>query len=248
MSTFSTAVLALSPDSYWRFEGASPLADSGSARITLTAVGSPARTTSLIPCEAAAADNAYDLDGTNMYFTVGNNYGFDAAFGTQKFSVMWWFKLESDTFGSGFQRVMEKQDAADASKGWSIIGANTPGDLFVAFDQGATDETTTIDCNFSNGDTKFVVMTWDSSVPEFKTYIDGSLFATDNTGWTVAIPTTAVDMAIGARNTGANKFNGVIDDVAIWDGTVLSSTNVSDLWSSAAAPAGGTYFPLLGIA
>jgi Concanavalin A-like lectin/glucanases superfamily len=233
VSAFSNAVLALSPSSYWRFEGGSPLSDSGSSGITLTAVGSPVRAPSLVPGESGAADNAYDLDGTNMYFTAGNNYGFSGAFGTQKFTVAWWFKLESTLFGSDFQRALEKQDTADLNKGWSMIGANTPNDIFVVFDQGATEESTLVDANLVNGDTRFVVLTWDSSVPQFKGYLDGALVHNDTVGWSAAIPATTVNLAIGARNTGANKFNGVIDDVIIWDGTVLTDPQVEALWDAA---------------
>lgn len=231
MSTFSDAVLALSPNSYWRFEGASPLADSGSAGITLTGVGSPVRTTSLVPCEQRAADNAYDLNGSTMYLHAGNNYSFT---GDIDWTVLWWQKIESGTFGSGFQRMFEKRDTAGNNPGYIYYGQGVGGVTF-DIDFGSSVEGFGAGGDYAPDVVSFMGVTWEDSTTTLRFYKDGFEHDSDNT-WTTApgFPSTTANFLIGGSGS-SGSFAGVMDDFAVWSGTALSATQIRNLWISAVA-------------
>lgn len=247
MSAFSDAVIALSPSSYWRFEGASPLADSGSGAITLTDVGTCLRAPSLVPCESSAADNAYDLNGSSMYLTGGNNYSFATDI---DFTIALWFKPESASFGSGFQMLLAKRDTTGDLPGWLMYGSGTdPWDITFDFDMGVSSVGTTFpNANISQNTAYFLVFTWVDSTQTATLYVNGSSVGSDNTWSPVpGAASTTGNLTIGAQTSAANKFNGVIDDVAIWSGTALSAGNVTTLWNASAATSSASYFQLLGI-
>lgn len=248
MSAFSDAVLALSPSSYWRFEGASPLADSGSGGITLTGVGAPLRAPSLIPCESGAADNAYDLDGSAMYFTAGDNYDFASV----NFSIAMWLKVESATFASDFQRLMSKRETSGSLTGWDLYGS-TGGAVHWEWDEGAANDlSAAAGVGLDQNETHFIVITWTDSTNAMSFYSDGTFIGTDS-AWTGITPwatNTTATLTIGAQGNGGRKFGGVIDDVAIWSGTALSAANVTTLWDAAnetPASGGASFYQLLGI-
>lgn len=220
----------LNPSSWYKFAGNGN--DSGSSVSNLTEQGTPTYVASLVPSEAGLAGNAVQLDGTADYFTGADIYDFSGSFGNQKFSIAFWIKVESANFGSGSQRIISKRVTTGDLEGWVVHGTST-GDLAIVFDYGTTDESSFPLPDLDENEVHFVVITWDSAVPEIRTYVDGSLLSFDNTGWTTAIPDTTGLLAIGAEANGNRKFQGVLDEPAIWDGTVLSSTNVTALWISA---------------
>lgn len=230
MSSFSSAVLALNPSSYWPFDGASPLADVGSNGFTLTATGSPTRVPSLIPCEQSAADSAYQLSGTGQYLQAGNHYDFS---GGIDWTILFWILVESASFGSGFQRVMEKRDTADPFTGWLIYGHTSPAhQLNLDVDGGAASDGFGWAADLATGAAHMIVHTWENSTTTLRAYRDGVPISSEN-AWTASLAASTAEFTIGATSGGSNALGGRVDDVAVWSGTRISDAQIQNLWSAA---------------
>lgn len=228
MSAFSNAVLALSPSSYWRFDSGSPLADSGSGGQTLTAVGSPSQAASLVPGEAAAANSAYDLNGTSQYLQAGDVYEFT---GEIDWTLAYWIRSDDTT---GFRRILEKRDTVSPNAGWYVYQSGG-GNVTLDVDFGATVEGMTDGPVMPAATAVWIVITWVDSTNTMSLYQNGSLFGTE-TSWTTApgFPASSTSLfTIGASSSGTSPMDGVIDDVAVWSGTALSSTQIGNLWTAA---------------
>lgn len=235
MSAYSNAVLALNPNSYWRFSGASGLTDSGSAGITLTSVGAPIRGRSLVPSENAVEDASFKLDGT-QYFTAGDNYEFT---GEVNWTLMWWMRVESDTFGTGFQRILEKRDTGGTNQGWLIYGGGAPGQLQFDLDFGATVEGLGTAASLDRNEVHFVSYTWTDATTDLKVYVDG-VEIDDKASWTTApgFPASGTTpLTIGAAGNGTANLIAFIDDIAVWSGTALTATQIRNLFAA------GSYQP-----
>lgn len=228
MSAYSSAVLALNPNSYWRFSGASGLTDSGSGGITLTSIGAPIRASSIVPSENAVQDAAFKLD-VPQYFTAGDNYEFT---GEVNWTMAWWMKIQSTTFGTGFQRVLEKRDTGGTNQGWLIYGGGTAQNLQFDLDFGATVEGFGADAGLQVDRAHFVAYTWVDSTTTLTLYTDGAEIGT-KTSWTTApgFPASGTTpFTIGASGAGGAGFIGMIDDIAVWSGTALTGTQINNLW------------------
>jgi hypothetical protein len=239
MSVWTDAVLALSPNSFWRFEGASPLADSGSSGFTLTATGSPVRTTSLVPGEASAVDNAYDLDGSTMNFRVAGGVD-DYYFADTDFTLSMWVKPESTPtdFVNNFRRLMSKFDNIPLH-GWTMHFAGTAANPSIALGMqvsGFQEANITVSPAIVQDGVYWVVYTWVDSTTTATLYVNGTSQGSDSS-WSPApgLQNPSWDLYIGTRSDSPSvaRFNGVIDDVAIWKTTALSSTQIGDLWTAA---------------
>ena len=233
MSAFSDAVLALSPNSYWRFTGASPLVDSGSAGITLTTSGTPVRAPSLVPGEAAAANNAYDLDGgANNFFQAGDNYDLNTAWGSVKFTLLMLFN--TDSFAAA-NRLLEKRVQSGNTEGWyfHLTAGGSDNLTFVMRYADATEDAQTYNTTLVAGTAYMVAVTLDSAIPEQKLYINDGLIGTRSSFQNKTLPNTAVNLFIGADGSGTSRFAGVVDEVAIWSTVALNQTQITTLWAAA---------------
>jgi Concanavalin A-like lectin/glucanases superfamily len=241
MSVYSDAVLSLNPTSYWRFTGASPLADSGSAGITLTAIDSPTRVPSIIPGEESAANGAYDLNGTSQYLHAGNVYDFSAGV---DWTVLMWIKPESDDFGAPtFRRMFEKRNTSAPNAGYTCYGVGASPSVQQRFDidTGAAEDgrNTSEVPNISTDSVHLAGITYVHSTTTLSFYVDGSFLGQ----WDdpLAFPASTADFAIGSTSGSDRWFLGVIDDVAVWQGTALNDSQMSVLWDAgnATAESGG---------
>jgi hypothetical protein len=236
VSQWSDAVLALSPSSFWRFESASPLADSGSGAQTLTATGSPSQAPSLVPSEQGVANNAYTLNGSTQYLQAGDVYEFT---GEIDWTIAWWFR--SDDI-SGFRRMLEKRDAAGTNAGWTIYTNDAGAQMTFDVDFGASVEGMTEGLSAWPTQTQWRAITWTDSGGSMRQYVNGGLIGTKSSWTTVpGFPASGTTpFTIGATGSGGDpKFDGVIDDVAIWSGTALDATQINALWvAGVAAPVG----------
>jgi Concanavalin A-like lectin/glucanases superfamily len=227
VSQWSDAVLALSPSSFWRFESASPLADSGSGGQTLTATGSPSQVPSLVPSEQGVANNAYSLNGTTQYLQAGDVYEFT---GEIDWTLSWWLDAD-DT--SGFRRILEKRDATGTFPGWTIYTNDSNAAVTFDLDYGATTEGMTEASSVWPTQTQWRVITWVDSTTSMRQYVNGSLIGTKSS-WSIApgFPSSGTSLfTIGATSSGGDpKADGMIDDVAVWSGTALSGTQIASLW------------------
>lgn len=233
MSDYSDAVLALSPDSYWRFEGASPLADLGSAGITLTAVNAPTRVPSIIPCETGEADGAYMLNtASTQYFHAGDNYDFSAA---ADWCILQWARFPSD-FGSSFRRLFEKRDVAGGNAGYRVYGVGTSPNMQQRYEvdpgggAGGEDGANTSETpNFVAGQVHMSAMSYTTSDGRVHYYRDGINLAFWPATFTPGASTA--NLCFGASSAGGNQWDGEMDDIAVWEGTIPDDTDIADLWT-----------------
>lgn len=73
-----------------------------------------------------------------------------------------------------------------------------------------------------------IAVTMDVSVPEGKVYINGSSVAvTQSPSNATSIGTNTLDFAIGSSSAGSSYFDGLIDEVRIWD-VLRTPTEISD--------------------
>lgn len=227
MSAYSNAVLALNPSSYWRFTGTTPLADSGSGGITLTAIGAPIRGSSIIPSEGVVADSSYNVTAS-QYFTAGDNYEFVGV----DMTLAIWFRVDSSTFGSGFQRLLEKRDPGGTNPGWLLFGSGA-GAVSFNVDFGATEAGFTGQVGADFGEVHFVVLTHVNATQTTTMYADGVSIGAKDDWATPPFPASGTAaFAIGATSDGQLGFIGGVDDVAVWSGTALTATQVANLYAA----------------
>lgn len=107
------------------------------------------------------------------------------------------------------------------------------GDLSQGHWGNDSDGTTTIAANTWY----YTTFTYDTTTNTQSIYLNGSLEAATVTG---DPNNTGSELILGGRHDGRNgpQWDGTIDDVAIWEGTVLTATEVADLASGAATPLG----------
>lgn len=167
-----------------------------------------------------------------MYFQGGDNYDLNGI----DFSFAWWMKVESATFGSGFQRVLSKRAGSPDFEGWLIFGSSTSHITF-DFDPGSVAEDgLTEAAGLEQDETHFVAYTFDDATKRLTLYVDGFEVGntTTYTGFTPWSVTTTAAFEIGSERSGAGaKFAGVLDDIAVWSGTDLAASDIKGLWDAA---------------
>ncbi len=84
--------------------------------------------------------------------------------------------------------------------------------------------------SIADGNWHHVAVSYDNSATtKFKMYIDGQLETTQNT--TVSVNTTSSSIHLGRRNDAVNYFDGVIDELRLWN-TVRTATEINATMNS----------------
>ena len=173
--------------------------------------------------------HSYDFESTESdYMTIG-----DQEFATTEGSMSAWVKIESDT--DDIQSILAKYDTpSDRSY---QIGINADLKPFCnAMDTASSfDSNTAITSSdaLSTGTWYHIVGTFSTSdTHKVKIYVNGVLKGTSTNSLDDAIDDTSQPVYIG-RDGDGNYFDGLIQNVAIWD-TVLTAEDVEDLYNSLA--------------
>ncbi len=171
---------------------------------------------------------ALSLDGATKYGNMGDIASFERDF---SFSSVFYF----NTTASG-GAIISRRNGAGAFKGWEVnttsgqVGLNlssnnVTGNRLVARTTAAT---------FNDGFWHHGVVTYDgsSSTSGVKIYIDGVSEAVTSVinNLTSSIIVSA-DANIGSRNNGENLFNGLVDEVGIYD-KELSASEVTQIYNN----------------
>jgi hypothetical protein len=180
------------------------------------------------------SNNPMVFDGSNDYVDTGSS--FQSTF-RNSFSISLWAKpddgqpsAESSFFGT---RNSTSQD-------WIQSNLHTDGKVsFFYRSDNDTAEAKTSSAVFANGATSWthIVYVADDSDDQLKIYINGSIVSVTNgglSGITMADWTSSDELFIAARDNNGNAekfFNGMINDVAIWD-SVLTASEVTALYNS----------------
>jgi len=210
---------------YWRLEADGT--DSSGNGNTLTASGSPTHATGKF-------GNGVDLEASSsQYYAIadGSQTGLDV---TGDFTISTWIKRES--IGS-FQAIVTKDDISDRQIEFYLDSNNK---VVIAYEDTVAGRTTLTTTNAltTTGVWFHVVARVDISTGVPEVFVDGTKWTgVTSGGGTTAIVSGAADFMIGARDNAGGIdlfFDGMIDDVAIWD-RALTDEEVVSLYGVRAA-------------
>lgn len=119
---------------------------------------------------------------------------------------------------------------------------NTSGKLeWILFDSGNTTHTATSSATINDGNTHHVVGTYDGSV--MRLYVDGVADGTLTATFTVKATSPAIFVAKRRSNsTDSAMLNGIIDEAAYYNGTVLSAARVTAHYNAGLGLSGSFVF------
>ena len=155
--------------------------------------------------------NIYSLnfDGIDDYVSMGSMTGSDLAI-TGDISISMWLKFSNSAgteYAMSFGDVYGIYTSAGTIRGFARIGGT-----FTALSSVGT---------FNNNNWHHVLYLKNST--NMLLYIDGVLNASNTNGGTNT--TTSSDMRLGSRYTNANYYEGLMDEVAVWNSDQSSNAN-----------------------
>lgn len=182
--------------------------DSGPAGNTATAVGS-------VGYAPASVGTGFSLNGANgNYMQAPDVPAIDLTGGI---TLMAW--IRPNALGG---RVVDKITAGGGD-GW-LLDTNGGVVRLIAGTRSASGATP-----LPTGASSLVAGTYDGTA---RVYLNGALEATGTSGG--AIPTNALTLKIGAASDGSHVFNGLIDEVAIFN-RALSQAEIQSIYNAGAA-------------
>jgi hypothetical protein len=206
---YATAVIANNPDVYWRFDETSTPSVDDIAGLSATWTGGPSSVTGLI---AGDANTAIGFSSTGQYLSAAHNAILNL---TTNWSVEFWVNVANNT------------DQVFFSKGTGFVGQpilwRQSGNLVL-------DNNNTGVRELSGGALSLgihhIVVTYGTAANSGKVYVDGADVTSTGTGATFSAGSTDA-LQIGAEG-GAYTLGtgGVLDEFALWNGTVLSAAQV----------------------
>lgn len=213
MTTYSTAVLANSPLFYYRMEEASgALVNSGSAGGTVTKIGSPTWAT-------GADGRGFSFSGSDAFSVATSN---DFTNG-KTFAVEALIKITSGQ-NTGYNTIV-RRDTGSAVFLMRVRGTDLGtdiGKLEVYVSGSGGSRTLVSTARVDDGNWHHVLFTVSSS--SVIMYIDGTLITSGSTpGGSMSTTST---IYIGQNPSGAERYKGTMDEVAIYnssDGTTLAT-------------------------
>ncbi|MFC1507405.1 LamG domain-containing protein [Thermoproteota archaeon] len=235
--------------SYWRFDETSGFTTADSADGNDGIVQNGAN------FEAGKINNGMRFDGVDGYVNVGqfnvvNNYidlgTFDVS-GTG-ITILAWFK--ADDFDVNDARIISKSKSVATNDIWWMLSTRGISDtppIYMRFRvklSGSTQTLVDSDAGGAEGladtignDVQLVAGTWYFAAAvydgtDMKIYLDGDLIASASTSGTVSIDNTvSVWMGDNPPDVGDRPFDGIIDEVAIFD-RGLSQSEITALYNS----------------
>ena len=190
---------------------------------------------------AGAVGDALDFDGTNDYVAAGT---FDVS--GSGITMMGWFNAEAITTDDG--RIVSKANGSNETDAWWQLSSTDVGaDRYLRMRIKAGGTTTTFadsSVNLTTDQWYFAVGTYDSATGGMKLYLDGVEVASGSHAIGGAVNTdAAVPVAIGANGTAERFFNGVLDDVQVYD-YALGASQISDYYAANPPPGASSYTEL----
>ncbi|MFA7157484.1 MAG: LamG-like jellyroll fold domain-containing protein [Bacilli bacterium] len=168
------------------------------------------------------SDGCYNFDGGD-YINLGNDSSLNI---TNELTISVWIK--PNNVNADFLRVVHKADTSGLLRGYGIAQSSTNG-KFVGFYQK---NYSTVEFNkrtsviLQNGQWYNIVMTWNGveSSAGILMHVNGSECSEDTTTTDYGWSATGAGFNIGRRAGSAGYFfNGLIDDVRIYDAALSSS-------------------------
>ena len=202
------------PSSWWRLDEKTGLTAYNSTDATVSGSLQGSMTDSdHVPGKVGYA---LDFDGSNDYVTMGNIYNFER---TDPFTITAWFKTSSATD----QQIAGKSNNGTPWNGYYLRLLNTGALDFALCNSGVTGDIANIYTNstFKDGRWHHVAATSDGSASTngMKIYVDGSQAAITvaRDALTATIQTSYPFQISGRNSASANIFNGLIDEVKVYN-------------------------------
>ena len=175
-------------------------------------------------------DGALDFDGSNDFAITNNNFT-PPAIGT----VTFWMQVPGSPAAHG--RILWLDDS------WEIrhVTTGTPDGIpyGLVFDLGVsgvnTEFVTSVPIN-TPGQWYHIAAAYNTTSNAYAVYIDGALHKSGTYSSSLAVP-VANRLSLGTRTGTTDYFDGILDDVRIYD-TMLSATDVTDLYSASSGGGG----------
>ena len=224
------------PVGYWRFDEASGTTaydDSGNGNTGTITIGAGGTQTTIAGARTNGAAGKFgkcmSFDGTDDYAEVPHSLSIDPQ---QAWTLSAWVKRSV----AGVQHsILEKYDWA-SGKGNYTMRINSNDKLSASIVNGTSGQdvgTGTVSINA--GAWYHVAATYDSSTHTLTTYVNGAQDA-QNTNVTYNPMPSTVTLKIGARgNDSGTKFNGLMDDVRIYNYARTSDQILQDYTQGLAA-------------
>ncbi len=185
---------------------------------------------------AGLLGDALDFDGSNDYVAAGT---FDVV--GSGITLMGWFN--ADAIASDDPRIISKASGTnEADAYWQLSTTDSGADRYLRMRIKAGGTTTTLadsSVNLSAGQWYLATATYDNASGEMKLYLDGVEVASGAHAVGGALDTDpSVPVAIGANGTAARFFDGIIDDVRVYN-LALDDIEIADLYAASAPVAPG---------
>jgi len=166
--------------------------------------------------------NAFDFDGATEYATLTNNASIN--FGDVDFSISCWIKADSHEAYEGF--LAKASDYATQKIQYGFIFDGEADLNFVTGDQ--TDVNWCGNVAINNGTWYHIVGVYDAVNSKSHIYVNNN--KTSNEALSLNVAANACDLYGGCFFNGSGLFDGIIDEVGIWN-RALSDAEVSSLYN-----------------
>lgn len=220
-----TAILALSPSSYWGLDDVTTTIVDDAGAIDGTAAGTYTQgVTELVPGDGAA------MSFVNGEVDFGDNYDLT---GNVAFTLLFWVKF--DVIDSVQRRIFSKEFTDGSGlQGWRVFSSATGPITCGRLSNGSIGSMTNVSA--MSIDTLYMVC-WSYSGTQSKLYLNGQLDRGPTTQ-NQNIHDSTTHLIMGRTPTATNGFKGTIDEPALWSGTQLADADVSNLWDISQGVAG----------
>jgi hypothetical protein len=220
---YEAAILDLGPQAYYRFgESSGTVAEDDTGALDATYEGG--FTLGAAGGLVGDADTAVTLDGSTGRVNIGDNFDFA---GTASFSFAVWVRCTIPA-PLNAARILSKEDQTTGS-GYELR-ASSAGVIFERGEAtGDNDDATDTNPLVEDAWT-FLVAVHDGTSGDLYLYRDGVEVATVPTTNAPSIPGNATNLYVGVRPDLARRFEGDVDELAIFD-YVLDAQTIADLYA-----------------
>lgn len=169
-----------------------------------------------------------DANGRN-FITIADADAFSFTDGTNDiaFSISFWAKPSQAISGAW---LIQKRDGNTTLNEWQVV--YNSGQFSISLRRGSASINAAVTANFDVGVLKMITVTYNGSKLNsgLEIYLDGVLQTTTKSGTYTGMLNTTSTVVIG--NGFSGFYNGIIDEVAIYKGIVLSQDKVTKLYNS----------------
>jgi hypothetical protein len=190
--------------------------------------------TEIVSDTAPSFSNTYsvDFDGTNDYVDCGGSSDFsftDGSSNDSAFSISAWVKFDN----TNRARLVSK-DTGTSSREY-LFGTNATNKFNMLLGNGSVNLDIQNNTTLNNTDWFHVVATYDGSetASGLKVYVnaDASSLTNNSLGSYSGMPSTGGNLEIGRFANGHSFFNGLVDEVAVFN-SALSASDVTAIYNS----------------